>query len=399
MQRSHRFHGVFRTWRLLAVAAAVLAMACAPAAPSPTAAPAKPAEVKPTEAPKPAATAAPAAAPAAVPAASPAAAPAAAAKPAEKAISLPKPEVTSIKIGNSALEPTQFTFKFAEDLGLYQKYGIEKTESFYFDGAGKALQALVAGQVDINVNTGGPVLSSLTTDSPLVMVGMYVNKVSDNLVSVGDIKNPADLKGKNVAISQFGGESHAVVVLSLKGLGLTPNDVTIQQIGGQSARIAALKAGSVSAAPVDAVLEQEMTQQGFNVLIRLPDTPLELARSGLVVPRDWVRKNPNTVLALVAASLEAQQRMFTETEKAIDSYASWTQTTERPKAESAVKDFLKLARRDLRWNKEGWETVRDVGATENPALTDVDVTQAYTVEFLDKLRDMGFNDVVGVPKS
>jgi ABC-type nitrate/sulfonate/bicarbonate transport system substrate-binding protein len=188
-------------------------------------------------------------------------------------------------------------------------------------------------------------------------------------------------------------------VLSLKGLGLSANDVTIQQIGGQSARIAALKAGSVSAAPVDAVLEQEMTQQGFNVLIRLPDTPLELARSGLVVPRDWVQKNPNTVLALVAASLEAQQRMFTETEKAIDSYASWTQTTERPKAESAVKDFLKLARRDLRWNKEGWEIVRDVGVTENPALQDVDVTKAYTFEFLDKLRDMGFNDAVGVPKS
>jgi NitT/TauT family transport system substrate-binding protein len=296
------------------------------------------------------------------------------------------------------MEPTQFTFKFAEDLGLYQKYGIEKTESFYFDGAAKALQALVAGQVDVNINTGGPTLSSQTTGSPLVMVAMFANKVSDTLVTVSSIKSAADLKGKTVAVSQFGGESHAVVLLSLKGLGLTTSDVTIQQVGGQSARIAALKAGSIAAAPIDATLEDEMKQQGFNVLIRLPDTPLELARSGIIVPREWLAKNPNTLLALVAANLEAQQRLFSETEKAIDSYARWTQTTDRPKAEKAVKDYLQFARRDMRWSKEAWEIVRDVGAAENPALKDVDVTKAYTFEFLDKLRDMGFNEAVGVPK-
>jgi hypothetical protein len=52
----------------------------------------------------------------------------------------------------------------------------------------------------------------------------------------------------------------------------------------------------------------------------------------------------------------------------------------------------------MRWSKEAWEIVRDVGAAENPALKDVDVTKAYTFEFLDKLRDMGFNEAVGVPK-
>ena len=32
-------------------------------------------------------------------------------------------------------------------------------------------------------------------------------------------------------------------------------------------------------------------------------------------------------------------------------------------------------------------------------MKDLDVTKAYTFEFLDKLRDMGFNDMVGVPRS
>jgi ABC-type nitrate/sulfonate/bicarbonate transport system substrate-binding protein len=413
----------FARARLLTGALAGLALAlaaCAPAAqPSPTAAPAKPAEAakpaataapaKPTEAPaaKPA-EAKPAASPAAKAEAKPAASPAAAAKPAEakpaaspaaKAVALPKPERTSIKIGSSALEPTQFAYRFAMDLGLYKKYGIENVEDFYFDGAGKLLQAMVANQVDVGIQSGGPIISSLTAGSPMQMTAMYSSKVSDLLVGVANVKSAADLRGKSVAVSQFGGESHAVVLLALKALGLSDRDVTIQQVGGQSARIAALKAGSIAAAPVDVTLEDQMKQEGFNVLIRLPDTPLDLARSGLSASADFIQKNPNTMLVLTAASLEALQVMYTDTGKAVESFARWTQAKDTAQAEKGIKDYLQFARRDMRWSREAWEVVRDVIASQNPDIRNVDLTKAFTFQFLDQLRDMGFNDAVGVPRS
>jgi len=351
----------------LAAVLAALAVACAPvAAPTPPAAPAQPAA--------PAAPAAP------------------------QTVSLPKPELTSIKIGHSALEVNAMAPEFANDLGLYKKYGIEKVETFYMDGAGKAAQALVAGQMDAITTSGGPVISSLAAGAPQVMVAMHINKTTDILYGVSAVKSAADLKGKSIAISQFGGESHAVVLLALRGLGLTDKDVTIVQIGGQSARIAALTAGSVAAAPVDEVLADEMKKQGFNALLTLSESPLQLARNGIVVMREFMEKNPNTVLALVAADLEATQRMFTDSEKAIDSFAKWTQAKDRTQPEKAVKSFLKLAQRDLRWEKQAWEDLKEVQIGANPAVKDVDVTRAYSYEFLDKLRTMGFNDLVGVPK-
>lgn len=313
-------------------------------------------------------------------------------------VSLPKPELTSIKIGHSALEVNAMAPEFAKDLGLYQKYGIEKVETFYLDGAGKAAQALVAGQMDAVTTSGGPVISSLAAGAPQVMVAMHINKTTDILYGVSGVKSAADLKGKAIAISQFGGESHAVVLLALKGLGLTDKDVTIVQIGGQSARIAALKGGSVAAAPVDEVLADEMKQQGFNALLTLSESPLQLARNGIVVMREFMEKNPNTVLALVAADLEATQRMFTDTEKAIDSFAKWTQAKDRAQPEKAVNSFLKLAQRDLRWERQAWEDLKQVQIAANPAVKDVDVTKAYSYDFLDKLRTVGFNDLIGVPK-
>jgi NitT/TauT family transport system substrate-binding protein len=375
------------SWGLVVAVAmlGVVAVACAPSPPpSPTAAPAKPPEA-----------AKPAAAPS--PAASPAASPSPAAKPA--AITLPRPEQTSIKFGHATLENSTLGFVVANDLGFYRKYGIEKVEFFYNEGDAKAHQALVSGQMDVSSQGVGPAIASQIGDLHLVTTAMTSTILTDDLVAGPNIRTPADLKGKTVAISSFGGTAHGAVLLALKAIGLTTNDVTLVQVGGQSARIAAVKAGSVAAAPIDVALQAEMKQQGFNILVSLPDTPLEYGRSGLLMRREWMEKNPNTVLALVAGALEGQNAIWTQTESAIDSFAKWTQTTDRSKAEVQVKEFLKTGRRDMRWSKEGWELARDVLATENPAIARVDVTKAYELKFLDQLRQMGLNDMIGVPKT
>ncbi len=379
---------------LAAVAAfALLASACGPttpaaaptSAPAPTAAPA----AKPTEAPKPAAS--PSAA------SQPAASPVAASKPSGTTPTLPKPEKTSIKLGHSTLEASSVTYPFARDMGLFKKYGLDNVELFFNEGDAKALQALISGGVDASAQGVSVALSSQLTDTPVTAAALTVTTLTDDLVAVKDIKSAADLKGKRVAVSAFGGTSHGSVLLSLKGLGLTANDVTIVQIGGQSARIAALKAGSVAAAPVDIVERENMKKEGFNILISLPDTPLDYGRNGLVMRQEFIDKNPNTVLALVAALLEAQQLLYSDTDKAVDAFQKWAQIQDRAAAEKTVKQILPYMRRDMRWSKEGFELARDVLATQDPAMQKVEVTKAYTYQFLDKLKDMGFNQAVGVP--
>jgi NitT/TauT family transport system substrate-binding protein len=304
-------------------------------------------------------------------------------------VTLPTPEVTSLTLAHASLEASEFTIEYARRAGIYEKYGLT-VETTYFEGGDTATQALIAGQVQ-GMGTGAPpAISSQRTDTPLVLVAMYFDKVTDNLVSRGDIKSAADLKGKRIAVSQLGGDSHASVVLALRALGLANEDVTIVPVGGQSARIAALKAGSVDAAPVDASLEADMVEQGFTILSKLAEAGAELPRSGLVLDRAWMTQNPNTALALVAANLEAQHRLFSDTEAAIDAFADWTQSSDREAAAAQLRDYLKLARKDLRWNAEPWITLREIMAAADPALADVDVTKAYSFELLDKLDQMGF---------
>jgi ABC-type nitrate/sulfonate/bicarbonate transport system substrate-binding protein len=180
---------------------------------------------------------------------------------ASKSVTLPKPELPVVRMGNAAVEPTQFPYKSADDLGLYQKYGFERVETSTFDGAGKLDQAFVAGQLDAMMGAGNTPISSLVTDVPTIVVASGATRATDILVAKSDIKSAADLKGQTVAISQFGAASHVVVLLLLKRLGLTPSDVTIVQDGGEASRMASLRGGSVAAIPVDIALEALMKEQ------------------------------------------------------------------------------------------------------------------------------------------
>ncbi|MBI2756240.1 MAG: ABC transporter substrate-binding protein [Chloroflexi bacterium] len=399
---------VTRRSLLLALTALPLAAACSPAAQStaPTSAPAT-AAPKPTDAaPKPAATTAPVvvASPAAAPAAPTAAAsPAAAAapKPSGATVTLPKPEKTSIKMGFSALEAIMAGYFLAEANGLFKKYGIDQIELLFNDGDAKTMQSLISGGTDATAQGSSVAISSLLTDAPIVMVAMSTDKITDDFTSIASVKTAADLKGKKVAISNFGSTSHASVLLALRGLGLTANDVTITGVGGEAARLAALQSGTVAAAPVEIFRRPELKQRGYNVLISVAESPgLEFPRNGLNFVKEFADKNPNTVLAMTAAALEGMQLLYTDAgkQKAIDLFAQRAQLTDRTEAAARVDSLQPYLRRDMSWTKGAFDFAKELLVTQTPALKDVDASKAYSYQYLDKLAELGFQDAVGAPR-
>ena len=383
------------------ISIAALAMsACTSAAPAaPTTAPA----LAPTSAPAApsAAPAKPSASPSAVASPSTSASPspaAAAANPAAAHALLPKPEQTTLRIGNAAHEADSFAPEFANQLGIYKEIGFTDVQSTYFDGDAKGRQALLAGQIDVLSGGPGSSIESQSTDTPFVAIGTFILHPTDDLISVASVKTVQDLKGKQVAVSSFGGDSHASVLLALKALGLNTSDVTIVPVGGQNARIAALEAGSIAAAPIDDTLEDKMKGEGLNVLVRLADAPVTLARESLMVRKDFAQKNPNTVLDILAASLEAQQDIYTMTDKAVDGFTEWTQAQDKTAAEKEIHDYLPVGNRNMRFSPDGFDNLKEVMVAASPDLQSVDLKQVYTFDYLDKLHSLGFDKLVGVPQ-
>lgn len=109
-------------------------------------------------------------------------------------------------------------------------------------------QTLASGQVKIIITTSAVVPQFNINGGDMVIIAGTINKLPYQIVARGEIKSPALLKGKRVAISRFGSSSEWLVRLSLTKMGLDPDkDVSIIQIGGPSERLAALLNNAVQA--------------------------------------------------------------------------------------------------------------------------------------------------------
>jgi ABC-type nitrate/sulfonate/bicarbonate transport system substrate-binding protein len=310
---------------------------------------------------------------------------------------LPKPEVTTLRVGISTPnEPVQFAEKLADSLQIYQKYGFTSVTVTGFEGDGKALQALVAGQLDLFVGGVTTTITSVVSDTPLKVVAMNSVTLTDGLWCGPAIKTPADVKGKPVAISTFGGTSHGSALLMIRGIGLTDKDATITQVGNQGTRIAALKGGSVGCAVVDMSQEKAMKEANMNLLIDLSKSKLQWGRSGLMGKVEFLQKNPNTVLVAVAATLEAQQKMWTDADTAAAEFAKFAQIKPED-AKSQVLAFQGYGSRSMRFTDDAFKAPKDVLASVNPAVANVDITKAYDLGFLKKLEEIGFYAKIGAP--
>jgi ABC-type nitrate/sulfonate/bicarbonate transport system substrate-binding protein len=308
---------------------------------------------------------------------------------------LGKPEVATVKIGTGTIEANNMFPQFAIDAGLFAKYGIT-AEVIPFDGAQKALQAAIAGQIDSVVDSPQITLTSMTTEEPLQYVAAFTNKFLDCIVTKADIKDANSLKGKKMAVSSLGGQSHAEVVVALKSLGLAETDAQITLIGGQGARVAALQAGSVDAIPADCATADDLVKEGFFILLKLADLDIPFTGGGVQFKRSFIEKNPNTVAAVVAAHLEAMQLIFTDEAAAIKSFAAWGQVDEA-ESKAQIDQFKAVAQRDLRWTTEGIKNGQEIQVTVNPEVANVDLALVSNATFLDKLKTVGLYDLLKVP--
>ena len=121
------------------------------------------------------------------------------------------------------------------------------------------------------------------------------------LVAQKEIRSVAELKGKRVGVSQFGGTSDLAARLVLKHFGVEPErDALIIQIGSEGTRIAALRVGSVAAiiVPVPAVVL--LKRDGFNEISFVGDV-VEFASNGYSTTDQRIKEHTQEVKKVLRA--------------------------------------------------------------------------------------------------
>jgi ABC-type nitrate/sulfonate/bicarbonate transport system substrate-binding protein len=189
---------------------------------------------------------------------------------------------------------TFFPLYLAKDAGYFREQGLEP--QMIVMNSDLAVKALVTGDVDYAASTAS-VAKAAALGFPVKIIVSFFNGTDFSLVSKPEIKTPADLKNKIVAVSRFGSAADFDAREALTHMGLDPaKDVKIIPVGAGPNRLISLLTGKVDAAIINVAESIRAQEQGMRVLIstgkfnRQTLTGLGTATNKIAQNRDEVRR-------------------------------------------------------------------------------------------------------------
>jgi NitT/TauT family transport system substrate-binding protein len=211
---------------------------------------------------------------------------------------------STVRLGIAGISGTNAHPYVDKQLGLFQKYNVD-VELIAFQGGSQLIQAMLAGDLPLALSEGVTVLASNIKGGNLFFIGGIVNTFPFTILSKAEIRSPADLRGKKIAISRFGSSSDVAVRSAVERYDLKPDkDVIILQVGGQAERFAALRAGVVDAAIVSPPFNLVGRRLGYNDLIDMSEAGVAYAHQQIVARKDFLDRQPDLVLRFLRALVE-----------------------------------------------------------------------------------------------
>src|ERR1044071_4181612 len=175
---------------------------------------------------------------------------------------------TRIKVGYSSIGVGQSLVWVTKEAGLFKENGLD-VQLIFIGSSSIVTQAVIAGDVPIAIMSGTAAINSQLAGSDVVIAASTKKDPAQAfLVAAKGIAQPAQLKGKKLAVSRLGASSDFILRLSLKKLGLVPDkDVSIIQIGSSPVRMAALANGTADGTALTFRGDDGREENGFQRVV------------------------------------------------------------------------------------------------------------------------------------
>jgi NitT/TauT family transport system substrate-binding protein len=294
-------------------------------------------------------------------------------------------------LGYSGVGSGEEVHHLAKQLGLFKKYGLD-VEIVYIPGGSTVVQGMVSGEIQFGRGSPSEVVSANVAGFHLKMIAALINKFVYAFVTPPSITKPADLKGKNVAISRFGSGSDFITRMALKSWGLDPaKDVAILQVGNSPDRLAAIAGGKVHGSILSLSQTPRAKQLGLRVLADLSQIDAEYPQGVLYVSSSYIDKRPDVIRQFMRAYVEAIQQFKTNKPAA---YAV-IEKNSGLKDKADIEEYHNLLTKNFLLSYPlptvaGMKTVLDDLGARNPKVRELKPEELIDTRFLRELKDSGF---------
>jgi len=301
----------------------------------------------------------------------------------------------TVRFGVAGVSGTNAHYYVDRQLGLFRKNNLD-VELITFQGGSQLTQTVLAGGLDFLTLEGTLGFAANQKNVNLFFIAGVINTFPFTIVSKPEIRVPAELRGKKIAISRIGSATHVAVRSTLERYDLrSEKDFVIIQSGGQAERFAALRAGVVDAAIISPPFNLVARRLGFNDLIDLSEKGVPYALQQIGVRKDFMERHPELVSRFLRGIVEG--------------FSYWKDPSKKALVTENVAQFLRLDtekdREDLDetfryYGKvfptkpyptlEGLELAAQLFKKDRPDAKDVRPADYVVNRFIDEMEKDGF---------
>lgn len=287
----------------------------------------------------------------------------------------------------------------AEEAGLFKKHNIDFNLVF-ISSSSIVTAALLGGDAEMTLTGGiGNVIAYVRGSTDVVFVGGVKNVMTQSLVAGGALKRPEDLKGKRIAVSRIGGNTHYFTIQALRRHGLEPNrDFSFMQSGGDPEALAALMTGNVEAAALTPPSDAKALANGFKYVLYGPDLKIPYAATAFVTRRSVIAKRPQMVGNFMRAMAEAAKIMHSDREFVYKVLGKYLRVTEKSILDAAYNAEIKALEPRLAIKTEALQATLEEIAVTDPRAKKVTAQELIDRRYLDEMEKSGFFDQLWAKK-
>ena len=209
-----------------------------------------------------------------------------------------------VRIGLSSVSATSGSIWVAEEKGLFRKHHIDAEVIIIGGGAARVVSSLIAGEIQFSVGGGDAVIRADLRGADGVLVASPMKTGLQRLMVKPEIRTPADLKGKTIAVTRFGSASHWVLQLFLRKWGMRADDIKMLQLGSSPAMFASLEKGAVDGGAFTIPTFFLAEERGYRILADPVDMEIYYLQNSIDSTRSYIKRNRDQALRVIKALCE-----------------------------------------------------------------------------------------------
>jgi len=282
------------------------------------------------------------------------------------------------------------TVWIVQEKGLLKKQGVN-AEFISVNASPMALQAMIAGEVDVIVTSVTTLVNSRLTGADVVMIASIVPTFPAHIVTQKNVTDIKQLRGKTGGVGRAGTTTEIGMRLGLSRLGIDPtNDVKLVPVGATADALAALSKGLVQFSILVEPFVREAEKLGFKSLVDISSLNIPFHWNGVLTRETTIRSKGPLMTKFARALVEAIHIFKTDKDATLKIISKFTRITNPDSLERTHQAFARLLLETPSPSPEGVKTYIDYVAASRPEAAKANAKEFVDLSFVQEVQASGF---------